>query len=92
MHAKIYLFCSTSHHMCAHGSGNNTTTCPVKLNKLCFIGLGSRGNKQLAKITDEAQESEYLNPSSHDDLSDDSGKDPGCHGHWSEEPKELAKL
>jgi len=75
--------------MCAHGSGNNTSTRPVKLNKLCLIGLGSRGNKQLAKITDEAQESDRLNPSSHDDLSDNSGKDPGCHGHSIEEPEEL---
>jgi len=65
-------------------TGNNTRTCPVKLNKFCLIGLGSRGNKQLAKITDEAQESDCLNPSSHDDLGDNSGKDPGFHGHWSE--------
>jgi len=55
-----------------------------------LIGLGSRRNKQLAKITDEAQESNHLNSSSHDDLGDDSGKDPSCHGHWSEEPEELA--
>jgi len=71
-------------------SGNNTNTCPVKLNKLCSIHLGSHGNTQLAKITDEAQESDRLNLSSHDNLGDDSGKDPGCHGHWSEEPEELA--
>jgi len=45
-------------------------TRPVKLNKLCFIGLGSHGSKQLAKITNEAQESDHLNPNSHDDLSD----------------------
>jgi len=55
-----------------------------------LIGLESRRNKQLAKITDEAQESDRLNPSSHNDLSDNSGKDPGCHGHRSEEPEELA--
>jgi len=56
--------------VCAHGSDNNTSTCPAKLNKLCLIGLGSRENKQLAKITDESQESDHLNPSSHDDLGD----------------------
>jgi len=54
-----------------------------------LIGLGSCGNKQLVKITDEAQESDRLNPSSHDDLGDDSGKDPSCHGYWIEEPEEL---
>jgi len=52
--------------------------------------LGSHGSKQLAKITDDAQESDHLNPSSHDDLGDNSGKDLGCRGHWSEEPEELA--
>jgi len=32
-----------------------------------------------------------MNPSSHDDpVSDDSGKDPVFHGHWSEEPEQLA--
>jgi len=36
------------------------------------------------------QKSDHLNSSSHDDLGDDFGKDPGCHGHWSEEPEELA--
>jgi len=76
--------------MCVHGSGNNTSTRPVKLNKLCLIHLGSCGNKQLAKITDEAQESDCLNLSSHDDLGDNSSKDSGCHSHWSEEPEELA--
>jgi len=40
--------------MCAQDSGNNTSTRPVKLSKLCLIHLGSQGNKQLAKITDEA--------------------------------------
>jgi len=41
--------------------------------------------------SDEAQErSDHLNLSSHDDLGDDSGKDPGCHGQWSEELEELA--
>ena len=66
--------------MCAYGSGSNT-------NKLCLINLESRRSKQLAKITDEAQEPDRLNLSSHDDLGDDSGKDLGCHEHWSEEPK-----
>jgi len=48
-----------------HGSGNNTSTHPVKL-KLCC-----RRNKQLAKITDEAHESDcWLELSSHDDLGD----------------------
>jgi len=56
--------------VCAHGSGNNIGTHPVKLNKICLIGLGSHRNKQLAKITDEVQESDRLNPSSHDDLGD----------------------
>ena len=54
---------------------NSTSTHRVKAK------FGSHRNKQLAKITDETQESDHLNPSSHDDLSDDSGKDPGCHGH-----------
>jgi len=67
--------------VCAHGTGNNTSTHPVKLTKLCLIHLGSHGSKQLAKITDEAQEADHLNPSFHDDLSDNYGKDPGCHGH-----------
>jgi len=55
-----------------------------------LIGLGSHRNKQLAKITDETQVPDRLNPSSHDDLGDDSSKDPDCYGHWSEEPAELA--
>jgi len=53
-------------------SDHTTSTCPVKINRLCLIGLRSCGNKQLAKITDEAQESDCLNPSSYDDLGDDS--------------------
>jgi len=65
--------------------GINTSTHPVALNKLCLIGLESHGNNQLAKITDEAQESDHSNLSSHDDLGDYSGKNQGCHGHWSEE-------
>jgi len=34
--------------------------------------------------------SDCMNSSSNNDLSDDSGKDPGCYGHSSEEPEELA--
>jgi len=30
--------------------------------------MGSHGNKQLAKITDEAQESDHLNSNSHGNL------------------------
>jgi len=31
-----------------------------------------------------------LNPSSHNNLGDDYGKDPACHAQWSEGPEALA--